>query len=174
MGKNIIVAFRWDITNFEGDAIVNAANPSLLGGGGVDGAIHKKAGPELLEECREIGGCSTGQAKITQAYDLSVRYVIHTVGPVWEDGNSGERELLASCYLSCLRIAKDFSIETIAFPAISCGTYGYPHEDAATVAIQSLKKFGSDLDLSCSFTIACYSRSMLATYKKILAGPVDE
>ena len=138
---NRIELIEGDITLQDTDAIVNAANTSLLGGGGVDGAIHRAAGPELLAECRTLNGCPTGEAKITKGYRLPARYVIHTVGPVYRDGKHGEPELLAACYRNSLRVAVSNGLKTVAFPSISTGAYGYPIEDAAGIALETVANF---------------------------------
>jgi O-acetyl-ADP-ribose deacetylase (regulator of RNase III) len=130
-----------DITKQEVDAIVNAANTTLLGGGGVDGAIHRAAGPELLAECRTLGGCKAGEAKITRGYRLHARFVIHTVGPIWHGGTQGEAETLANCYRNSLQVAVENGIKTLAFPAISCGAYGYPLQEAAQIAVKTTREF---------------------------------
>lgn len=163
-----IEILKTDITKLEVDAIVNAANKSLLGGGGVDGAIHRAAGYELLEECRTLNGCETGQSKITKGYKLPAKYVIHTVGPVWYGGNNNERELLKSCYATSLNLAKNNNIKTIAFPAISCGIYHFPIEDACQIAMDTVKEFISKNNCFEKIVFADINDSIIETYKSIL------
>jgi O-acetyl-ADP-ribose deacetylase (regulator of RNase III) len=154
-----VAVVEGDITRRTGDAIVNAANTTLLGGGGVDGAIHRAAGPELLAECRTLGGCPTGQAKITKGYRLRAEFVIHTVGPVWRDGQHGEPELLASCYRSCFALVEKHGVRTIAFPSISTGAYGFPMARAARIALAETKKFLEQNTTVEKVILVCFGRA---------------
>ena len=165
MGRIKII--HGDITRVEVDAIVNAANTSLLGGGGVDGAIHRAAGPELLTECRKLGGCKTGEAKITKGYNLPAGYVIHTVGPVWQGGSSGENELLASCYRNSMNLAAENGIRTIAFPSISTGAYRFPVKRAARIAMLEITDFIENNTNMHKVFVVCFDEMTLKTYEEV-------
>jgi len=165
---NRIAVVEGDITKQCVDAIVNAANTSLLGGGGVDGAIHRAAGPELLADCHMLGGCATGQAKITRGYKLPAQWVIHTVGPVWRDGNHGEDELLASCYRSCFALVVQHSIKTVSFPSISTGAYGFPMDRAARIAMRETKNFLERNRSAEKVLLVCFGADALEIYKTAL------
>lgn len=167
----VVRATLGDITKLPVDAIVNAANSSLLGGGGVDGAIHRAAGPDLLHACRLLGGCKTGDAKLTKGYSLAAKYIIHTVGPVWRGGAQGEPELLASCYQRALEIAAETGIASIAFPCISTGIYGYPIEQAARLAIATVRSAVQRLTGIQEVVFCCFSDSDLAVYQQLLQDP---
>ena len=171
MNKNqrtSIKIVRGDITTCDVDAIVNAANTTLLGGGGVDGAIHRAAGPELLAECRTLGGCEPGEAKITGGYRLPARFVIHTVGPVWHGGKRGESETLANCYRNSLQVAVENGIKTLAFPAISCGAYGYPIKEAVQVAVKTTREFLANDNKIEKVIFALFSEDLYEAYREAL------
>lgn len=165
---NKIQVLLGDITKMKTDAIVNAANTSLLGGGGVDGAIHRAAGPGLLAECRTLNGCPTGEAKITQGYNLQAKYVIHTVGPVWHGGHRQESELLASCYHNVLKLAAQYHLKSLAFPAISTGVYGYPPDQAAEIAVREVKGFLKNNDGIELIVFVCFDASTIEIYKALI------
>lgn len=165
---NRIAILKTDITTLAVDAIVNAANSSLLGGGGVDGAIHRAAGPDLLAECRLLGGCKTGHAKLTKGYRLPARFVIHTVGPVWNGGNHNEPELLAGCYRNCFALAREHNLHTLAFPAISCGIYRFPIKEAVAIALrETLAELDSSNNIQ-RITFACFDDAVFSTYRSAL------
>ncbi len=166
--KNRIIVIRADITRLKVDAIVNAANTTLLGGGGVDGAIHRVAGSGLLEECRTLNGCATGEAKITDGYNLPARYVIHTVGPVWYGGRNKEKEMLHLCYLNSLQIAAEKKIQSIAFPAISTGVYRYPVDLATKIAVETTINFLNNSKFPLEVYFVCFSENSESVYLKIL------
>jgi O-acetyl-ADP-ribose deacetylase (regulator of RNase III) len=168
MAEGKIEILCGDITKLEVDAIVNAANTTLRGGGGVDGAIHRAAGPELLAECRTLGGCEPGEAKITRGYRLTARFVIHTVGPVWHGGKRGKPETLANCYRNSLQVAVENGIKTIAFPAISCGAYGYPIEEAAQIAVKTTQESLANDSMIEQVIFALFSEDLYEAYRRLL------
>jgi O-acetyl-ADP-ribose deacetylase (regulator of RNase III) len=166
-----IIVVEGDITDLEVDAIVNAANNSLLGGGGVDGAIHRAAGPQLLAECRTLDGCRTGEAKITKGYDLPARWVIHTVGPIWAGGTANEANLLADCYRNCLKLAEKCGVRTIAFPAISTGAYGFPPKRAAVIAVHTVQNHLKGSRAIERVNFCTFGAQTTRFYRDILEGP---
>ena len=163
-----IKAIKLDITKLNVDAIVNAANTTLLGGGGVDGAIHRAAGPELLEECKKFDGCNTGEARITKGYKLPAKFIIHTPGPIWSGGNNNEPELLKNSYLNSLILAKENNVKSIAFPSISTGVYGYPKKEAAKIAFETVKTFLSETKSEMEIVFCCFSKEDLEIYNSII------
>lgn len=168
--RAVIDALQADITTLVVGAIVNAANTSLLGGGGVDGAIHRAAGPELLNACRKLGGCKTGEAKLTLGYLLPAKFVIHTVGPVWYGGHDGEAELLASCYRNALLLAQDSAISDLAFPCISTGIFGYPFDKAAEIAVTTVSSTLSELNSIDKVIFCCFSSKDLGAYQRLISS----
>jgi O-acetyl-ADP-ribose deacetylase len=164
-----IFAQKTDITKLQVDAIVNAANPSLLGGGGVDGAIHRAAGPELLAECCGLGGCQTGEAKITKGYKLPAKWIIHTVGPIWHGGERQERLLLAKCYQSCFELASRFGLKSLAFPAISCGIYGFPIDEAVQIAVRETEAALRNNEDIQKVIFACFGDDVFSAYQSELS-----
>ena len=168
MPTNRLEIIQSDITKLAVDAIVNAANHSLLGGGGVDGAIHRAAGPELVAECRTLGGCPTGEARITKGYRLPAPYVIHTVAPIWQGGQHNEAELLAQCYRSCIALVEQYNLRTIAFPAISAGAYGYPAKPAARIALHEIRHFLAGNTAVEKVTIVCFEDRIYRAYQENL------
>lgn len=168
MTRNGIELTREDITTLAVECIVNAANNSLLGGGGVDGAIHRAAGPELLAECRKLGGCPTGEARITKGYNLPAAWVVHTVGPVWHGGTQGEPELLARCYRNCFSLVREYGLRSIAFPAISTGVYGYPKDEAARIAVREARRYLAENENPAAILFVCFNDATRLAYHNAL------